>query len=110
MKIYAFLLVGIFLSSFVSVLSKIAAGFPFMSYKFIIAYGGALLLLLGYSVIWQICLERISIIKAYAFRGLLFVLICIWSFVFFYERLSFLQIIGILFIICGVVVNESDKN
>lgn len=104
---YLMLLGAILIYSLVSVLSKAAALQDFLSLPFLCLYGGALLLMAVYAVIWQLCLEKVPLVAAYAMRGLMFVLVAIWSYLVFHESLSLLQWIGLVVIIAGVVVSES---
>lgn len=109
MKRYYLMLLGaIIVYSLVSVLSKAAALQEFLSPRFILLYGGALVLMAAYAVIWQICLEHVPLVSAYAMRGLMFVLVAIWSHLFFHETLSILQWVGMITIIAGVFISESD--
>lgn len=109
MKRSYWMLVGaIVLYSLVSVLSKAAALQDFLSMPFLLLYGGALLLMGVYAVIWQLCLEKVPLVAAYAMRGLMFVLVAIWSYLVFHETLSLVQWIGLLVIIAGVLISESD--
>lgn len=107
-KPYSAILLAIFASSFVGVLSKLAAQHPFLSIQFLLYYGLALVILAAYSMVWQICLERVPLIIAYSLRGLLFVFVCIWSVLFFEEEISPLQVIGLLMIILGIGISQSN--
>ena len=51
---YIMLLTAIFVSSFVNVFSKIAAQYDFLSIPFLFFYGIAMLITVGYSVVWQL--------------------------------------------------------
>ncbi len=108
-KTYILLFTAVFISSFVSVLSKMAGHYPLFSVGFLFFYGLALLVLAGYAVVWQLSLERISLISAYMVRGLLFILIYIWSVVIFHEKLTLRQIIGAVIIGIGVLVSQNGK-
>lgn len=111
MKRYYLMLLGaILVYSMVSVLSKAAALQDFLSMPFLLFYGGELVLMAVYAVVWQICLEKVPLVSAYAMRGFLFVLIGIWSWLFYHETLSLVQWIGMLVIIAGVLISESDTN
>lgn len=107
-RIYLILLLAIFLSSFSSVFSKIAARYELLSWRFLLFYGFALCILVGYSFIWQLCLEKIALINAYMLRGLLFVFVVLWSKYIFDESISMYQVIGIALIALGVGVSQLD--
>lgn len=106
---YIILFAAIFASSFVTVFSKTAVKYPLFSYKFLFFYGVALFILVGYSIIWQLILEKITLISAYLARGILFVLIYVWSAVFFHESISNTEIAGAALILLGVGVSQYGK-
>ena len=103
------LLLAIFFSSFSSVFSKIAARYELLSWHFWLFYGFALCILVGYSFIWQLCLEKIALVNAYMPRGLLFVFVVLWSKFIFDESISMYQVIGIALIALGVGVSVSTQ-
>lgn len=106
---YITLLVAIFVSSFVNVFSKIAARYEFLSFPFLFFYGIALVITAGYSVVWQLILEKIPLVSAYMARGLLFVFIYLWSVLIFKESLTGIQILGGGVILTGVVISQYGK-
>lgn len=106
---YIPLLVAIFIASFVNVFSKIAASYDFLSLPFLFFYGIALAITVGYSVVWQLILEKISLVSAYMARGMLFVLIYLWSVLIFKETLTIVQIAAGVVILAGVVVSQYGK-
>lgn len=108
-RYYVMLLGAVIIYSFVSVLSKAAALQDFLSMSFVLFYGGELVLMAVYAVIWQICLERVPLVSAYMMRGIMFVLVAIWSYLFFHESLSLLQWVGLLVIIAGVFISEMGE-
>lgn len=103
---YGLLLIAIFLSSFVSVFSKIAGQHQFLSIKFCLFYGTALFILMCYAVCWQLSLEKIDLVLAYSFRGLLSVFIYLWAVVIFHERLEIHEVIGVIMIMIGVCISQ----
>ncbi len=107
-QLYIILLAAVVISSFVNVFSKFAAGYPFFSIPFLCLYGIALLIMAGYSVIWQLVLEKISLISAYMARGLLFILIYLWSVIIFHESVSYTQTAGAIIILTGVWLSQHE--
>ena len=51
--------------SFSGVFSKMAANYDVLSYGFILCYGGVLLVLFIYAILWQQILKRIPLTIAY---------------------------------------------
>ncbi|WP_052446925.1 EamA family transporter [Candidatus Soleaferrea massiliensis] len=107
---YVLLYGSVFLTSFVSVAAKLASRYEFMSWGFIFFYGVQLAIYGIYSILWQLLLERLPLSSAYLRKGLSFVLILVWSVVFFGEQIHPSQIIGSVVILTGVVVSQYERH
>ena len=87
-----------------SVLSKLAAGQPFLSFKFCLYYGGMFLILVLYALGWQQILKRLPLTVAFANKAVTLV----WSMVFgallFHEQIRLNQVIGCTLAVLGVVL------
>lgn len=87
-----------------SVLSKLAAGQPFLSLSFCLYYGGMFLILVLYAVGWQQILKRLPLTVAFANKAVTLV----WSMVFgallFHEQIRPNQLIGCALAVLGVVL------
>lgn len=87
-----------------SVLSKLAAGQAFLSFKFCLCYGGMFLILVIYALGWQQILKRLPLTVAFANKAVTLV----WSMVFgallFHEQIRLNQLIGCALAVAGVVL------
>ena len=87
-----------------SVLSKLAAGQPFLSFRFCLCYGGMFLILVLYALGWQQILKRLPLTVAFANKAVTLV----WSLVFgallFHEQIRLNQVIGCALAMIGVVL------
>ena len=87
-----------------SVLSKLAAGQPFLSFRFCLCYGGMFLILVLYALGWQQILKRLPLTVAFANKAVTLV----WSMVFgallFREQIRLNQVIGCALAVIGVVL------
>ena len=99
---YLLLYSGIIIYSFSSVMSKVAAGYTFFSWKFFFFYGLALFFLGIYALLWQQILKRFSLIMAYSNRPLVTILGMIWGWLFFGESVTPQMILGSAVIIVGI--------
>ncbi|MCI8492630.1 MAG: transporter [Anaerotruncus sp.] len=91
------------------ILSKLAAQTQFLSLGFLLLYGGSVLVLLGYAIIWQQALKRFSLITAFANKSVLIVWGMIWGSLLFHEAISWNMIVGALVVFAGVyIVVSSD--
>lgn len=97
-----------------SVLSKLAAGQAFLSFRFCLYYGGMFLILVIYALGWQQILKRLPLTVAFANKAVTLV----WSMVFgallFHEQIRLNQLIGCALAVAGVVLfvqseDETEK-
>lgn len=92
------------LYSLVSVLSKLAAGQPFLSLSFLLLVAAAFVCLGVYAVIWQQLIQRTDLSTAYACKGLTVIYGLVWGVLLFRETVSIYNIVGALIILVGVYV------
>ena len=87
-----------------SVLSKLAAAQPFLSFQFCLCYGGMFVILVPYALGWQQILKRLPLTVAFANKAVTLV----WSMVFgallFHEQIRLNQVIGCTLAVLGVVL------
>ena len=93
-----------------SVLSKAAAGLPFLSMKWCLCYGGMIVILGIYAAGWQQILKRLPLTVAFANKAVTLV----WSMVFgaliFSEHIKITQLVGCSLAVAGVLLFvQADK-
>lgn len=103
-KIYLFLHLLLALYSISSVLSKLAAGEPFLSPSFCLCYLGIIALLGIYAIGWQQIIKRIPLTSAYANKAASVVWGFIWGILFFQEQMTIGKLAGLLMIVAGIVL------
>lgn len=86
------------------ILSKLAAGFEFLSWQFCLLYIGILAILGIYAIGWQQILKRMPLISAFSNKAVTVVWGIIWGVVFFTEPVTLLKVVGSILIICGVIL------
>lgn len=86
------------------ILSKLAAGVPFLSLEFCCLYGGVLLLLGVYAIGWQQILKRLPLTTAFSNKAVTIVWGIIWGALFFFEPITVPKAMGAILIIAGVVL------
>ena len=86
------------------IISKLAAGQPFLSLPFILLYGCQILILAFYAVGWQQFIKRMPLSVAYANKAVTVIWGCIWGVLIFHEYLTPGKIIGGLLVLCGVAL------
>ena len=87
-----------------SVFSKLAAGEPFLSLRFILFYGAALVLLAVYALGWQQVIKRLPLTSAYANKAVTVLWGLLAGLLFFGEALTPRKIVGAALVIAGIVL------
>ena len=109
-KILLLLSLSLVLQSLSSVFIKYAGQFETLSPEFIFYYVIAVGGLGGFAIMWQFLLELIPLTTAYLRKGILYILILIWSVILFNETVTINNIIGSIFIIAGISLHGMDEH
>lgn len=107
-NLYLMALAAIFCESFSSVFLKLAGREGALTPRYIFYYLCAVGVMGIYAIAWQLILEKLPLTTAYLRKGVTYVLIFLWSYLFFQEQITVQQIVGIVIIIAGMVVSMSD--
>ena len=92
------------------VCSKLAGGFDFMTPGFILFYGGQIAVLGIYAILWQQIIKRVDLSVAYVNRSLAIMWSMIWAILFFGEKITVQNIIGVVLVLAGtIIVNLEAK-
>ena len=91
-----------------SIIGKLSAGEEFMSMRFILFYVAEEGVLGIYALLWQQMIKRFDLSIAYANRAMALIWSAVWAVVIFHESLSIKNIIGILLVIAGTVVVNTE--
>ena len=92
------------LYSLSGVCSKMAAGYDFLSPGFILFYGGIIVILGVYAIVWQQILKKMPLVTAYANKAVTVVWGVIWGIVIFHEKISAGKVISMLLVMAGIVL------
>ncbi len=90
------------------ILSKLAAGQPVLSIRFILYYLLYLVLLAAYAFIWQKVLARFELSRAYANKPIVTVLSMLWGILFFHEQFKWNMVLGAAIILVGIRIVVTD--
>lgn len=91
-----------------SVVAKLATGKELFSFSFFLFYGLELLILGVYAILWQQMIKRFDLSIAYANRAMALLWSALWAVLLFREELSEKQIAGIVLVILGTVIVNTD--
>lgn len=91
------------------IFSKLASGYEFLSFPYLICLGGIVSVLGVYAILWQLALKRVPLNQAYLFRSLGLVYgLCIAHFIF-NERMTVQNIAGCCLVLTGMLILLSKK-
>ena len=99
----------IFIYTLATVAAKFASGESFLSFKFIMFYGIEILILGVYALLWQQIIKKFEISVAYANRAMSLLWSLVWAIVFFNEEITLKNIIGVIIVIAGTIIVNSDE-
>ncbi len=90
------------------VAAKFASGNGFLSFKFILFYGVEIGILGVYAVLWQQIIKKFDLSIAYANRSIALLWSMVWAVAFFHESVTIKNVIGVLIVITGTIIINSD--
>lgn len=96
--------------SFSSILSKLAACQEFLSPLYMICFGGIIVIMAIYAIVWQQVLKNIPLSVAMANKPLVIVFSLFWAVIIFKETVSLKMLAGIVLIICGIFIIGRTAN
>lgn len=108
-KILILLSLSLIIQSLSSVFIKLAGTYETLSKEFIIFYVLAVGCLGVFAIMWQLLLEMVPLTTAYLRKGILYILVLIWSVILFKEQVTLHNIIGSIIIIAGISLHGMDE-
>lgn len=76
--------------------------------KALVFFGLEFLALAVYAVLWQQMLKHFELSVAYANRAMAILWSMIWAVIFFHEKITMRNIIGILLVLAGTIIVNMD--
>jgi len=92
------------------VAGKAASQSGFLSFGFLFFYGLEIAILGVYAILWQQIIKRFDLSVAYANRAIALLWSMLWAKLFFHETVSMQNILGVMIVICGTMLVNSDGN
>jgi len=92
-----------------TVVAKFAAGEEFLSFKFNLFYGLEIVILGIYAIAWQQIIKKFDISIAYANKAMSLLWSLIWAIIFFREQITINNVIGVIIVILGTMIVNSDE-
>lgn len=103
-KNISFLHFCILLYTMTTILSKVAAGYSFLSVGYILVFSAMIINLGVYAILWQQAIKPFNASVAYSNKSVTTIWTLIFSNFIFKEGITFYNIIGAIMIILGVVL------
>ncbi len=91
-----------------SVVAKFASGNEVMSIKFFLFYGLEVGILGVYAILWQQVIKKFELSVAYANKAICLLWALLWSIVIFHDTLKWNQIVGIVVVMAGIFILNSE--
>ena len=92
-----------------SVVSKFASGKEVFSFEFILFYGLDVIVLGIYALLWQQVINKFELSIAYANKAITLLWALVWGIVIFHEQITVGKVIGILLVMAGIFILNSDS-
>lgn len=103
-KDYLLLHILLFFYSFCGVFSKLASGYNFLSWQFIVFYGISIFILGVYAIFWQQILKKFNLTTAFFNKAITIIWGMVLGLIIFSEPISVKMIIGSVIILIGIKI------
>ena len=90
-------------------LSKCASQCDFFSIPYIVLFCGVVLSLGIYAILWQKILSFMPLNKAFLCKSMTIFFVLSFSYYFFNEQITLFNVIGVIFIFCGLLVLSWER-
>lgn len=104
-----FLQGAVIIYTLAGVCGKLASNHHTLSWGFILWFGCEFLVLAIYAVLWQQIIKRVDLSIAYVNRSLAIIWSMLWAFLLFSEEIRIQNIIGVIIIVAGTLIVNSDN-
>lgn len=92
-----------------SVMAKAASGHKEEHLLFLLFFGLEFILLGIYALLWQQMIKKFELSVAYANRAMAILWSMIWAVLFFHDRITIRNIVGVAIVLVGIVLVNTDK-
>lgn len=103
LSILALILINLLYST-VGIFTKLASQQDFLSWEYLLSFGGAVGVIGVYAILWQQVIKRIELSTAYMFKGTTIIFTMLFAYWLFGEQITWNNILGAVIIIIGIVL------
>ena len=93
-----------------TVAAKFASEQDFLSIKYIFFFGVEFVILAIYALIWQQMIKKFELSIACANKAVTLLWSMLWNFIIFSTGITVGKVVGILIVVCGVIVMNSESS
>lgn len=91
-----------------TVAAKFASEQEFLSFKYIFFFGVEFVILAIYALIWQQMIKKFELSVACANKAVTLLWSMLWNFIIFSTGITVGKVVGVLIVVCGVIVMNSE--
>ena len=99
-----------FVYSLTGVLGKLAARENGINLRFLMFYGGSLVVMGVYALCWQQIIKKLPLMVAYANKAVVIIWGLLWGCLFFGETVTLGKLVGIALVVIGVVLFATSES
>lgn len=90
------------------VAAKGAAGYDMLTWQFVFFYGLEMVILGIYAILWQQMIKKFDLSIAYANRSMAILWSLVWAVIFFHEEITVNNVLGVLIVLAGTMLVNTD--
>ena len=106
---FLFLQGAVIVYSLSTVAAKLASEHEFLSLKYILFFGLEFVILALYAIIWQQIIKKFQLSVACANKAVTLLWSMLWNFLIFSQGITVFKVIGVIFVVVGVMVMNSEE-
>ena len=95
--------------TFSGVMAKLASANKDNIWKMLLFLCGEVFILGIYAIFWQQLMKRFELTVAYANRAIAILWSMLWAALFFQEQITWKNILGVLIVLAGIMIMNTDK-
>lgn len=92
-----------------SIMAKFASASSGEPLRFILFFGLEFVFLGIYALLWQQMIKKFDLSVAYANRSMALLWSMIWAVIFFHDRITVKNIIGVILVMIGTIIINTEK-
>ena len=103
-----FLELSVVVYSLSTVAGNMASKYPFLSWNYILYFGIDFCILAVYALMWQQVIKKFQLSIAYANKALTLMWSMLWNFLIFSQGITPWKVVGVLLVVAGVIIMNSE--